>query len=156
MPEWRGWWSTSAATSGFRVRPSHFLRAWRYGLACAWLAAVLAAPLPTLAASFPVLAARLLRGRLPGLPRILDARRIHLDPSMGQVRVEESRGAAGTWTLCRWLRHPWLVILYLEGRGGERACVVLPRDCLDAGSRRRLYYLLGVSTVGAGSGAGSG
>lgn len=156
MPEWRGWWSASAATSGFRVRPSRFLRAWRYGLAGAWLAAVLTAPVTALAASLPVLAAWLLRGRLPGVPRLLEARRIHLDPSAGQVHVDEGRGTAGSWVLCRWLRHPWLMILHLQGRDGEGACVVLPRDSLDAGSRRRLYYLLGVSTVGAGSGAGSG
>lgn len=79
-----------------------------------------------------------------------------MDPQAGQVRVDEGHGAPGIWTLRRWLRHPWLVILHLEGRRGERACVILPRDCLDPGSRRRLYYLLGVSTVGDGAGAGSG
>lgn len=155
MPQWRGSWSRFAATSGFPVRASRQLRYVTLVPLLAWCLAVVAAPVAVVVASVLVLPAYAARGRFPWLPRRLVADRILLDTRNGLVRLQQPGGQTGCWRLRSWLRHPWLIILYLE-RAGDHGCVVLPADATDRRARRRLHYLLGVSTVARGSEASPG
>lgn len=151
MRRWHDSWSRSATISGFRVRRSRLLRYWGACLLTLWGLAVLTAPLATLtatlAAAVPVW---LLRKRTTWFARRLDAHHLWVDTGNGSVTVLEQGGRTGRWTLTNWLRHPWLVVLYLEANG-NRAMVVLARDSMERRGHRRLRYLLGVSTVGADS-----
>ena len=158
MRTWHGSWSRSATISGFRVRRSRLLHCWLACLLTLWALAVLTAPLPaltvTLAIAFP---AGLLRGRLAWFPRRLRARHLWLDVRNGSVTVAEQGGRIGSWTLRNWLRHPWLVVLYVEAEAdGTCAMVVLAADGMERRGHRQLRYLLGVRTVGPDSAAASG
>ncbi|WP_139209121.1 hypothetical protein [Aquisalimonas asiatica] len=78
-----------------------------------------------------------------------------LDVESGCVWADSVDGIRA-WQLRSWFRHPALCVLYLRGENGTSATLVLPRDALDRRCARRLYYLLGVSTVGNASGSLSG
>lgn len=156
MQRWHGSWSRSATISGFRVKRSRLLRWWRACLLALWGLAVVTAPLSALVASLMmVVPAGLLRGRTAWSPRRLDAHHLRVDVDSGTVVVAERGGNNSRWTLTNWLRHPWLVVLYLEV-GGSHAMVVLAPDSVDRRDHRRLRYLLGVRTVGPDSEAVSG
>ena len=88
-------------------------------------------------------------------PCRLQARHLWLDTRDGTVTVREPSGRDSAWKLRNWLRHPWLVVLYLEA-DGTHATVLLAADSMERRGYRRLRYLLGVRTVGPDSAAVSG
>lgn len=155
MPNSRRSWSESAATSGFHVSQSPLLHHWRHAVVSITGVAALIAPVGlmiTLALLLvPVCAAR----RLSLMPLYIDCDWFSLDLDSGGVSTL-SDGQPSQWQLNSWFRHPGLCVLYLRGKRRDSAVLILPRDCLNARAHRRLYYLLGVSTVGAGSGSLSG
>ena len=153
-----GSWRQSAAISGFRVRPSRALRLWRAGLIGLWAVALLAAPLAVLGATAVLLSLRGCRGRLACLPVAVDGVWFAVDTATGFGQRRTADGSEYHWRLCRWFRCPWLIVLRLREEGGGRrhACLVLPRDTLDDAAWRRLYWLLGTSTLGSAAGSRSG
>lgn len=156
MPVWRNSWSEYAATTGFTVNPPRSLSVWYAMLAGLALLAGLKAPWVSMAGALALLPGLLIRGRLPVWPRRLGARHLRVDPTDANVIIRSQSGAISDWYLRSWFRHPRLIILYLHHPSRGYGCVVLPRDALRAADRRRLHYVLGVSTVGAGSNQGSG
>ena len=156
MPAWRNSWSEYAATTGFTVNPPRSLVVWYAILASLALLAAVKAPWVSVTGALALLPGVLIRGRLPVWPKRLRARHLCVDPTEANVSIRSPAGAVSDWHLESWFRHPRLIILYLHHPSRGYGCVVLPRDALRAGARRRLHYVLGVSTVGAGSNEGSG
>ncbi|MFV8833859.1 hypothetical protein [Aquisalimonas sp.] len=93
--------------------------------------------------------------RLSLLARPLECDWFSLDVASGSVCTDTADGIR-EWELAGWFRHPWLCVLYLRGDDRAWAALVLPRDAMSGRCRRRLCYLLGVSTVGSASGNLSG
>lgn len=156
MANLRTSWSESAATSGFAVRPSLILACGRATLCACWAIAFWLAPGVVLLATTCLSPTLMLRGRSALCPRPLHVNRLQLDVEHGTVTTRDADGGSHVWCLRSWLRHSQLQILYLCCSSRGHACVVLPRDAMDARGRRHLHYLLGVSTVASASGRVSG
>lgn len=156
MPGWRNSWSEYAATTGFTVKRSWLLTLWYAGLAGCGLLAVFKAPWVSITAVFTLLPGLLLRGCIPACPRRVSARHLLIDPGEARVTVRGQADKATHWDLRSWFRHPVLIVLYLHHPAHGHGCVVLPRDALAFADRRRLHYVLGVSTVASGESPGSG
>ncbi|WP_290647712.1 hypothetical protein [Aquisalimonas sp.] len=127
------------------------LRRWGYLLVAVWVMALALAPVAVILTTGMLMPLHLLRGRSPWYPRRLAACWIALDADRGCIRVKPALPNAPQWGLRDWFRHPRLMILYLERTPREYGCLVLVRDGMEPSAWRRLYYLLGVSTVGTGS-----
>lgn len=155
MPNSQRSWSESAATSGFHVSPSRVAHHWRHALLGAAAMAAVAAPVAMLLSLLTLMLLAFLANRLSLVAHQLDCEWFSLDVASGCVWTDGGEGCRD-WQLQSWFRHPAICVLYVRGTSGESAVLVLPRDCLRARCHRRLYYLLGVSTVGTASGSLSG
>ena len=156
MPGWRNSWSEYAATTGFTVNTSRSLGLWYGSLFGCGSLALFQAPCVSITAVLALLPGLMLRGRTPVWPWRIRARHVLIDPGEAPVSVRVRSDTASHWALRSWFRHPALIILYLHHPTHGYGCVVLPRDALASADRRRLHYVLGVSTVGSGESAGSG